>query len=38
LAKFFFAYVKNEDASLYTMIIALKSWVSREALDVMESF
>jgi hypothetical protein len=25
LAKFFFAYVKNEDASLYTMIIALKS-------------
>ncbi len=38
LAKKFFAYVKNEGASLYTMLNALKSWVSCEALDAMESF
>jgi hypothetical protein len=38
LAKKIFAYVKNEGASLYTMIIALKSWVSCEALDAIESF
>jgi hypothetical protein len=38
LTKNILAYVKNENANLNTMIIVLKSIVSCEALDVMESF
>jgi hypothetical protein len=38
LTKKILAYVKNESANMNTMTIVLKSIVSCEALDVMESF
>jgi hypothetical protein len=38
LTRKIFAYVKNESANMNTMIIVLKSIISCEALDVMESF
>ncbi len=38
LTKKILAYVKNESANMNTMTIVLKSIVSCEALDAMESF